>query len=201
MMNPFDVLNAVSAVERSDGVIAFPTDTVYGLGCLPTKLAAVEKIYHLKGRSNEKPLILMSHTQTAMGPFIGDMPPEQAECFNHLAKKYWPGALTIVLPKSEMVPTSITQGHETIGLRVPDSSLLQGLFELLPQHVLATTSANRSNQAECLSASAVFETFGSGLDYILMEDNLCNGKASTVVRIEPKGQLTLLRQGSIMLDY
>jgi L-threonylcarbamoyladenylate synthase len=200
MVTPFDFLNAVSALEKPEGVIAFPTDTVYGLGCLPKNALAVEKIYRIKGRSTEKPLILMSHDAESLSPFIGSMSLSQAERFQALAKTYWPGGLTLVVPASDAVPAELTRGLKTVGIRIPQCPLLTGLFEMLPDGVLATTSANRSEQPDCTTAGQVFATFGRELDFILGQDNLGIGQPSTVAMVAANGGVTILRQGSLVLD-
>lgn len=200
MTTPFDFLNAIAALEKPDGVIAFPTDTVYGLGCLPRHEAAVRKIYDLKGRSLQKPLILMSYAQAKLDPFIGEMTRLQQERFETLADTYWPGSLTLVLPKSEKVSTEITRHHQTVGMRIPNCELLLSFLSMVPHGVLATTSANRSNEPECTKASMVFEIFGNQLDAILMGDDNASGQPSTVAAIHSDGSLHILRQGSIVLD-
>lgn len=200
MTSPFDFLNAVSALEKPDGVIAFPTDTVYGLGCLPSSTPAIEKIYRIKGRSQQKPLILMSHSSQALEPFLGEMTLEQAHRFQDLVKAHWPGALTLVVPKSDKVPPAMTMGFDTVGMRIPQSPFLAELFEMIPGGVLATTSANISNQPECLKAHEVMTQLGSQLDYLLMEDALPQGHPSTVAVIEQDGRVSVLRQGRVVLD-
>lgn len=200
MATLFDFLNAVAALEKPDGVIAFPTDTVYGLGCLPWKLQAIEKIYRLKGRSGEKPLILMSHSLEALQPFIGEMTLVQANRFQALANAHWPGPLTLVVPKSDKVPPEVTRNLETVGLRIPDYPFLLEFFKMIPKDVLATTSANLSDQPECRTASDVFEIFGSQIDFLLMDDRQGSGEPSTVAAIDKNGRVDILRPGSIVLD-
>jgi L-threonylcarbamoyladenylate synthase len=200
MTTPFDFLNAVSVLAKPDGVIAFPTDTVYGLGCMPSHVAAVEKIYTLKGRSTQKPLILMSYDREPLVRFLGEMTLLQAQRYYDLAALYWPGALTLVVPKNSEVPDVMTQGIETVGLRVPDCPFLTVLFQMIQGGVLATTSANRSEQPESLTSAQVFAAFGSHLEFILQADSVVGGKPSTVAAIQRDGSLSVLRQGSIVLD-
>lgn len=200
MATPFDYLNALAALEKPAGVIAFPTDTVYGLGCLPQNVQAIEKIYRMKGRASQKPLILMGHSSECFAPFLGEMSLQQANRFHELADRHWPGALTIVVPKSDRVPDAMTQGFDTVGLRVPDCPSLIALLEMVPGGVLATTSANLSNQPESLRAAEVYEAFGNQLDFILMSENAGSGLPSTVAAIEPDGRIIILRPGRIVLD-
>ncbi len=199
-MNPFDYLNAIAALEKPDGVIAFPTDTVYGLGCLPGHPAAIEKIYAMKGREAAKPLILMGPSLDAFRPFMGTLSLLQADRLHELVHRHWPGALTLIVPKASRVSPVMTGHLETVGLRVPQCEVLQGFFQLVPGHVLATTSANRSGEAECDNPGMLFKTFGSQLDALLATGVSPSGQASTVASIEPDGRLNILRPGAIMLD-
>lgn len=200
MPTPFDFLNAVAALEKEDGVIAFPTDTVYGLGCVPEKPNAVERIYQLKGRSEQKPLILMGKSGEALQPYVGTMTLAQAHAFQETLKRHWPGALTVIVPKSDKVPDAITRGFDTVGLRIPDCPVIWQLFDMLPGQVLATTSANLSGESETTLASDVFKAFSQKIDYLLMEDTVGTGQASTVIRVGEDGKLTVLRQGRIVID-
>lgn len=201
MVTPFDCLNAIAALNKPDGVIAFPTDTVYGLGCLPHHPAAIDKIYHLKGRAPQKPLILMSASTDNFQPILGAMSLKQAQQYQTLASTYWPGALTIVVPKSTNLSSGVTRDYGTVGLRVPNNIFLLDFLAMVPEGLLATTSANLSEQAACTRASEVLETFGTQLDALLIEDSLIGGEPSTVVEIDDAGGIHILRQGSLVLDY
>lgn len=200
MTTPFDFLNAVAALEKPDGIIAFPTDTVYGLGCFPQNIEAIEKIYRIKNRSTQKPLTLMSNSVESFKPFIGEMTLLQVNRFYELSNKYWPGALTIIVPKNRNIPDIMTKGLNTVGLRVPDCPFLSVLFNMIKGGGLATTSANITKYKECTKASEVFEIFGDKLDFILMNDNFVSGLPSTVVLIKEDGGLTTLREGGIVID-
>lgn len=196
-MTAFEHLNALSALERPDGVIAFATDTVYGLGCQIDHPEAVARIYRIKGRDEQKPLILLGYEQQSFVPFVDDLPPVALD----LMERHWPGALTIVLPKSGRVPETVSRGLETVALRVPDCASFRELLKLVPGGVLATTSANRSGDAPALTASEVYSHFGDDVDYVLTDDAaIRHGVASTVVRVEPEGTIRVLRQGSVVID-
>jgi L-threonylcarbamoyladenylate synthase len=201
MVELTDLLNAVAALEKPDGIIAFPTDTVYGLGCLPNRTDAVERLYRIKGRSEDKPLILMSHSLDPLRPYLGDMTSRQTQVFCQLAQQYWPGALTLVVPKSTAVTPAISRKMETIGVRVPACEGLQALLQMIPGQVLATTSANRSGMPSCTRAGEVMQSLGRQLDLILGDDTGVTGHPSTIVAITGEGISHVLRQGRLFLEF
>ncbi|MBX2860907.1 MAG: threonylcarbamoyl-AMP synthase [Vampirovibrio sp.] len=193
----YDLLNALAMLEKPDGVIAFPTDTVYGIGCLPDRVEAVEKIYRLKSRDAQKPLILLGKDSDSLTAFVETVP----DIAKTLMTEHWPGPLTIVLAKNEKVPNAITKGFETVGLRQPKCELLTELLSLVPGGVLATTSANVSGEPPCLTAKQVSDTLGNDLDFVLADDLAITDRlASTVIAIESDGTLRVLRTGSIKFD-
>lgn len=186
------------ALSQEDGVIAFPADTVYGLGCLIDNEAAVERIYTIKGRPANKPLILMGSSPQALEKYVKYIP-EKART---LMKHFWPGALTIILPKSRYVPDCITGETPTVGLRVADSPLVNELLKRCTKDmVLATTSANLSGQPDLVRYTDVKNLLADKVDHIVEEYafNL-SGKASTVVTINKDNTINVLRQGAIVID-
>lgn len=195
MQTSSDLLNAVAAVEKADGVIGFPTDTVYGLGAKIDHPEGIEKIYALKGRDENKPLILLGVERQAFGPFVSEMPDKAIA----LMDTYWPGALTLVLPKSDKVPDTVTRNLTTVGLRVPDCPILLELLKLIPEGVLATTSANLSGQDACTRAGEVFAAFGNKLDYLLMDDSQIQEEIASTVAEVKGDEVIVYRQGSVNL--
>lgn len=132
----------IKEVLENDGVIAYVTDTVWGLGCLPSSEKAVKKIYEIKKREAQKPLILMSNETYHLLEYVKPIP----EIGCRLIKKYFPGALTLVVEKSDKTPLYMTSNMKTVGIRVPDNEIFKEICEAAPGHVLATTSANLSHQ-------------------------------------------------------
>ena len=181
---------------ENGGVIAYVTDTVWGLGCLPDNESAVKKIYDIKKREAQKPLILMSNEVYNLLDYVKPIP----KVGQILIKKYFPGALTIVTYKSDRTPDYITSGMETVGIRVPDNDVFREICEIIPNHVLATTSANLSHQP---SAKTYEQALGnmSGLADMIIEDYGCcaKGLESTVVGVM-NNELRIFRQGEIVLD-
>lgn len=183
-------------VLNNGGVITYVTDTVWGLGCLPENKAAVEKIYEIKKREAQKPLILMSNEVYNLLDYVKPIP----KVGQILIKKYFPGALTVVTDKSEKTPDYITSNMQTVGIRVPDNKVFQEICEIIPRHVLATTSANLSHQPSAKTYQQALENM-SGLADLIIEDfgYEAKGLESTVVGVMGN-ELRIFRQGAINID-
>lgn len=124
--------------------IIIPTDTVYGLVCRYDSKVAIEKIYKLKGRDRNKPLILLGYDWKSLKKFVKVTKNPNLQ---KLIKEEWPGAFTIILPASKKVPKFLNKGFKTIGLRVPDNDFALNLLKNCPGKVLASTSANLSGKS------------------------------------------------------
>ena len=181
---------------KNGGVITYVTDTVWGLGCLPDNEKAVKKIYEIKKREPQKPLILMSNDVYHLLDYVEPLP--KLAC--KLIKKYFPGALTLVVKKSKNTPDFITSGMNTVGIRVPDNEVFKRICEIIPGHVLATTSANLSHQPSAKSYEQAFENM-NGLSDIVIEDygHKCKGLESTVCAVFGD-DLKIFRQGEIYIS-
>ena len=177
------------------GVIAFVTDTVWGLGCLPNSPEAVAKIYEIKKREAQKPLILMSNKIYNLLDYVKPIP--KVGC--KLIKEFFPGALTIVTEKSSKTPDYITSNLNTVGIRVPDNEVFKKICEIVPNHVLATTSANLSHQPSAKTYEQALKNM-SGLTDIIIPDfgYSCKGLESTVVGVF-NDELKIFRQGAIQI--
>lgn len=184
----------INNILNSDGVIAFVTDTVWGLGCLPTSEKAVRKIYDIKHREAKKPLILMSYDIYPLLDYVNQPMEKEAQ---RLIKKYFPGALTLVLPKSANTPDFLTSNLPTVGIRVPDNETFAGICKNIEGHVLATTSANISGEPPALNYEEAVAYIGNKVDFVVEEyGHVAQGKASTVVGINA-GKIMTFRQGEI----
>ena len=187
--------NSLNNILKNGGVIAFVTDTVWGLGCLPSSETGVDKIYEIKGRDRTKPLILMSDKEENLIPYIKTLPNHAQE----LMQKHFPGALTLVIEKSEITPDYITAGKNTVGIRVPDNVFFKNLCSLIDGGVLATTSANVSNQPSSKTFEETKASVGQYVDSVFDDYGYhCKGKESTVVLIT-EDSFQILRQGSIYI--
>ena len=184
----------INKILKSDGVIAFVTDTVCGLGCLPGSEKAVKKIYDIKHREAKKPLILMSYDIYPLFDYVSQPIEKEAQ---RLIKKYFPGALTLVLDKSENTPDYLTSSLPTIGIRVPDNETFSNICKNIEGHVLATTSANISGEPPALSYEEAVKYIGDKVDLVI-EDFGCKaqGRASTVAGFKD-GKPIIYRQGEV----
>ena len=164
------------------GVVILPTDTVYGIGAHPNFPAAVDRICRIKGRPSEKPIALLASDPDAVEQFGAGLPPAAAR----LAARFWPGALTLVLP--------CRGGWE--GFRVPAHDGTRQLIRICGG-VLRVTSANLSGQMPACSAAETLRSIGQEADLIIDGGISPGGVASTVVKVAPENELTLLREGAI----
>ncbi len=195
ILNATDPAAIARAVEilRSGGVIAFPTDTVYGIGAHGLIGAAVERLYEIKERPNDKSIPLLLADAKDVMLVARAVPP-----IGHaLMQRYWPGALTLVLRKQPHIPEAISAA-DTVAVRVPDHPLVRALIRALGAP-LAATSANKSGRPELLDAQAIAAELGLGLELVLDGGTLAGGVPSTVVdvTVEP---MRILREGAIAAD-
>lgn len=186
----------ITDVLNNDGVIVFVTDTVWGLGCLPNRPEAAAKIYEIKKREVQKPLILMSDEVYHLLDYVKPIP----KIGQKLIKKYFPGALTIVTYKNENTPDYITSGMQTVGIRVPDNEVFCQICRAAPGHVLATTSANLSHQPAAKTYSQALDNM-SGLADLIIEDFGVNAKGSeSTVAGVMNNELRIFRQGALNIE-
>ena len=187
-------MNKINNILKNDGVIAFVTDTVWGLGCLPTNEKAVKRIYQIKHREAKKPLILMSYDIYPMFDYITQPVEKEAQ---RLIKKYFPGALTLVVQKSENTPDYLTSGLPTVGIRVPDNETFAEICKNIDGGVLATTSANISGEPPALTYEEAINYIGDKVDLVVEDKgHKAQGRASTVAGFKD-GKPVIYRQGEI----
>lgn len=188
--------NKIVEILEKGGVIAYVTDTVWGLGCLPTNEKAVRKIYEIKKREAQKPLILMSNEMYNLLDFVAPLP--KIAC--KLIKKYFPGALTLVVRKSKNTPDYITSGMDTVGIRIPDNEVFKRICEIIPNHVLATTSANLSHQPSAKSYEQAYENMNGLVDLVIKDYGYeCKGLESTVCGVFDE-EIKIFRQGAVNIS-
>lgn len=192
MILPDDQAHRERAARKiaAGGLIAFRTDTFYGLGADPFNPPAIRQIVDLKGREG-KPILLLISDLAEAERFIAD----QTDQFKLLAETFWPGPLTIVSIATPGLSTDLTAGTGTIGVRLPDDESVRDLLRLCGG-ALTATSANVSGAAPASSAQEVSSYFQSGLDLILDSGKTTATAASTVVDIS--GAVPwLIREGAV----
>jgi L-threonylcarbamoyladenylate synthase len=170
------VMGDAAAVLMSGGLVAFPTETVYGLGADACNAAAVARIYSVKGRPADHPLIVHVASMDALGDWAADVPAYAIA----LARDYWPGPMTLVVTRSELAADFITGGQDTVGVRVPNHPVALGLLEAFARaggKGVAAPSANRFGNVSPTSAQAVSDELS---DYLGMSDVILDGGACAV---------------------
>ncbi len=186
-------ISRAAASLRSGGVVAFPTETVYGLGADISHNQAIQKIFEIKGRPSDHPLIVHFADIAELGYWTEKIP---AAAWL-LARHFWPGPLTLILPKSKHIPLSVTGGQDMVGLRIPCHPVaLTLLRQLGSRRALAAPSANRFGRISPTSAAHVRNEFGHEINMIL-EGGPCEvGLESTIVSCVDE-TVTILRPGGI----
>lgn len=178
-------------VTSQGGVVAFRTDTFYGLGADPFNATAVKHIRELKGREGDKPILLLISDEEQIPRFIS----KQSSLFTEVAKRFWPGPLTIVGEARDELPGELTTGTGTIGLRLPDDKDVRELVRECGG-ALTATSANLSGQPEARSANDVASYFRIGVDLIIDGGDVTATRPSTVIDLS-SSEPRIIREGTI----
>lgn len=190
-----ELKNQINNVLLSGGVIVFVTDTVWGLGCLPNSEKGTQKIYEIKKREAQKPLILMSNSVENLKPYVKKI----NETAQKLIDKHFPGALTLVLEKSQKTSDYLTSGFDTVGIRVPDNAVFKEICECIEGNVLATTSANLSHEPSAKTYEQAVENMGDKVDLLIEDFGQCAKGLESTVALIANGEVKILRQGVILI--
>jgi len=185
-----DIVIAAAILQRG-GVVAFPTETVYGLGADALNAAAVERIFTIKGRPTHHPLIVHLADAAQLHEWARDIP----EIAYTLAAHFWPGALTLILKRAARVPDNVTGGQDTIGLRVPDHPVALELLQKFGGGI-AAPSANRFGRISPTAQEHVRTELGSAVDMILDGGPCQVGLESTIVSLVGERPV-ILRPGGV----
>jgi len=177
-------------ILQMGGLIAFPTDTVYGLGADAFNSTAVERIYEIKNRPKHQQFPLLIADIERLTALAGPIP----EIAWFLARRFWPGGLTLVLSKKDSLPAYIASGP-TIAIRVPNHLVCRALIQRLGNPIIGT-SANTSGQPAALTAEEVGQQLGGKIDLIINGGKCPGGKESTIVDVTHEAPV-ILRQGII----
>jgi len=190
-------IEQAAKIIKTGAIVAFPTDTFYGLACDPFNANSVERLYQIKKRSGNKAILLLVSSQAMLDRCVDweKMSKEAMQYFELLAKNFWPGPLTIVFPALSTLPKNLVSENQTIGIRYPKYDIAQK-FTQAAGGIITATSANLSGQANAETAQEVFSQLGNTLDYILDAGSSPGGKASTLIDLScnpPK----IIREGAI----
>jgi len=187
-----DNIREASRVVKNGGLVVYPTDTVYGLGCDPFNVKAVERVFKVKGERKEKPLpILASDIK-----FIKKIA-NINEKARKIAEKHWPGPLTLVVPKKPALPNIVTCGLASVGVRIPNHTVAIQLINLC-DGLLIGTSANKTGEKSSRNAQEASKQIGEKVDIILDNGPTPLGQESSIVDLtleKPK----MLREGPLNL--
>ena len=186
-----DQIHAAVKALRNGGVVAIPTDTLYGLAASAFDQMAVERVFRLKGRSTGAALPLLLAEPDDIYLCAADIP----ELTWRLVERFWPGALTLVLRKRDAIPDVVSGGMDTVAVRVPDHSIPRAIVRALGMPVTGT-SANRTGSSGLASAREVRDEFGAEVDLVIDGGNTPGGLPSTVLDLtgdHPR----ILRHGSL----
>lgn len=178
---------------REGAVIAYPTDTVYGLGCRIDHLGAVRRVFELKGRGVDEPLPVLLADPAQLDLYGRDL----SAAARRLAREFWPGALTIIVRRAASIPAVVAGGGDTIGLRVPDHLLPRALVRELGVPIVGT-SANTHGALAPRTAQQVAFDLGDAVDLILDGGRCPVGHASTVVDAT-SDPVRVVRPGTVTL--
>ena len=187
-------LNAAATVLRRDGVVAFPTETFYGLAAAATSPGGIARVFSVKGRPETKPVLVLVDSIAMAESLAREISPVARA----LMATHWPGALTLVLPARPSLPAALTAGTATIGVRWPSHAVATGLVGTLGAPVTAP-SANPTDAAAPRTAQEVLAYFEDRLDLVLDGGPTPGGAPSTVldVTVEPP---RVLRHGAVVVD-
>jgi L-threonylcarbamoyladenylate synthase len=190
-----ETIHEAVRVLREGGIVALPTDTVYGLVALYDSEEAVQRIYELKGRPPRKPLPLLLASAAELALVTPEVPAHAWK----LIDRFWPGPLTLVFKRQRHIPEIVTGGLNTVGVRVPNLPAALEILEALELPV-ASTSANRSGALETTTTAEVLHQLPYGIDLIVAyEGSQTAGRPSTVVDLTQEPPV-ILRQGALSAD-
>ena len=185
-----DVIN----ILNDDGVIIFPTDTVYGLACNCFSEKAINKLFEIKKRAKYKPINVLTDSVDKIMQVVDKINPIEKK----IIKKYMPGAVTIILDKKESVSDVLTAGLPTIGVRIPNNKIALEILKRV-DYPLATTSANMSGKEAGVRVNDFLNYFDGKVDAIIDGGETDMKKASTIVRVE-ENHIEIIREGTIKIE-
>jgi L-threonylcarbamoyladenylate synthase len=188
-----NISNAVNALNEGE-LVAIPTETVYGLAGSAYNEHAINKIFQLKNRPTCNPLILHTHSIEEVLKFVKEIPPNALK----LAEAFWPGPLTLLLPKKSNIPKSVTSGSHLVAVRIPNHPVTLSLLRQL-EFPLVAPSANPYTRISPTNAKMVYDYFGEALPIILEGDICSKGIESTIVGFHDNVPI-IYRQGAISVD-
>lgn len=189
-----DKINEAAICIKNGGLVVFPTETVYGIGANALDEKAVSGIFKAKGRPSDNPLIVHISSIDMLNDLVKNISPIEQK----LIDSFWPGPLTIIFPKKDVLPDNVTSGLDTVGIRMPNSKIALKLIELscVP---IAAPSANISGKPSGTEVSDIYEELKDKVDYIIDGSISDIGVESTVVKVIDD-EVLILRPGKISIE-
>ncbi len=185
-------LQEVIKILKQDGVVIFPTDTVYGIACNSLSEKGIAKIFEIKNRPKEKPINVLTDSVEKIEQIANLLEKEKT-----LMEKYMPGALTMIVEKKESLPSILTSSLPTVGVRIPNNEIALAILKNFP-YPLATTSANTSGEEAGVEVEDFTKTFDGKVDAIIDGGPTKIQIASTIIKVE-ENNIKVLREGSIKI--
>jgi L-threonylcarbamoyladenylate synthase len=179
----------VNAVLRRGGIVAIPTETYYGLGVDPFNPAALSHLAKIKGRPDDRPILVLIGASEQLSDLVDHVPLAAAA----LMEAFWPGPLTIVFPARAGLPELVTAGTGTVGVRSTSLAALSNILEVVGP--LTGTSANRSGKIPARTAREVQRALGDEIDLIVDAGTTAGGLPSTVIQVQ--GEIRIVREGAV----
>ncbi len=192
--NDANGLMKAGEILREGDVIVYPTETFYGLGVDPYNLAAIKKLFDLKGRENNKPISILVKDLIMLRQVVTNIPSFATK----LIEQFWPGPLTIVFEASATLPDLLTAGTGKIGVRISSNPLTMGLIEAIEMPI-TTTSANPSNAQPPVTVMETINYFGESVKIALDGGELPGKLGSTVVDVT-RGEIEVIREGDLPIE-
>lgn len=190
----YSSLKMLSKCIKNGGVIVFPTETVYGIGANALDEKAVDRIYKIKGRNKAKPLIVLVNDIDMLNSIVENV----NDIHKKLIENFWPGALTIIFEKKDILPDNVTGGLSTVGVRIPGNEIVMQLICNAGVPITAP-SANISGRLSIVDAKVVYGELRDKVDYIVDGGVTGIGIESTIVKVE-NGIVKILRKGKIQKE-
>lgn len=187
----YQKLRYSAEIIKNGGIVVFPTETVYGIGTNGLDKEAVERLYKIKERPLNKPISLLVSDYEMIEKVAKDI----SEIEYKIMKKFFPGPLTIILNKKDIVPDILTSGGSTVGIRMPEEEITRKLIEYAGVPI-AAPSANISGKASGIDLQEIVKEFGDKVDYYIDGGKSKIGIGSTIVKVE-NNTIKILREGSI----
>lgn len=176
-------INEAISVLREEGVIAYPTESVFGLGCDPDSELALSKLLKIKKRSSSKGMLVVSHDFSLVTKYINFTQVNESDLM--YTKEFWPGPFTFLFPASDSCSPLLIGDHLTIAIRISTHPIIKALCSCFNKPIVST-SANFSGKSPCISLTEVHEHFDNVVDFIVDGETLNYTKPSTIIDLKTK---------------